>query len=77
MGTVDLGTPVAETRVETVYRPRHPVDLRMTLGPLSRGGQSPTMVWDQHGVWLTSRTAAGPATLLLTTSAARSGDRVG
>jgi 3-methyladenine DNA glycosylase/8-oxoguanine DNA glycosylase len=65
MGTVDLGR--AETRVETVYRPRHPVDLRMTLGPLSRGGQSPTMVWDQHGVWLTSRTAAGTATLLLDT----------
>ena len=70
MGTIVVGTVPADAaapRVETVYRPRHPVDLRMTLGPLGRGGQSPTMLWDQHGVWLTSRTVAGPATLLLTT----------
>jgi 3-methyladenine DNA glycosylase/8-oxoguanine DNA glycosylase len=65
VGTVPADA--AAPRVETVYRPRHPVDLRMTLGPLGRGGQSPTMLWDQHGVWLTSRTVAGPATLLLTT----------
>lgn len=63
MGTVDLGR--TQSRVETVYRPRHPVDFRMTLGPLSRGGQSPTILWDDHGVWLTSRTATGTATLLL------------
>ncbi len=39
----------------------------MTLGPLSRGGRSPTIHWNDHGVWLTSRTAAGTATLLLNT----------
>ncbi|GAB3039942.1 DNA-3-methyladenine glycosylase [Parafrigoribacterium mesophilum] len=68
MGTIGAGTTVTGTagvRVESVYRPRHPVDLRMTLGPLSRGGQSPTMLWDARGVWLTSRTVVGTATVLL------------
>jgi 3-methyladenine DNA glycosylase/8-oxoguanine DNA glycosylase len=60
MGTVEA--------VETVYRPRQPLDLRMTLSPLSRGGRSPTMLWDATGVWLTLRTAGGTATLHLAQS---------
>ena len=47
----------------TVYRPNSPVDLRHTLGPLGRGSYDPTTVWDARGLWRTSLTPDGPATL--------------
>lgn len=47
----------------TTWRPSWTVDLAATLGPLRRGGGDPTFVWDGRGVWRTTRTPAGPATL--------------
>lgn len=56
--------PVAVAR--TVYRPRHPVSLRPTLGPLCRGTHGPTCQLDEAGAWLTLRTPEGSTTLRLT-----------
>ena len=59
----DAATDAAPLR--STYAPSHPVSLSLTLRPLSRGGQDPTMVWDGSGVWRTLPTPAGPATLHL------------
>ncbi|MFB6611232.1 DNA-3-methyladenine glycosylase family protein [Agromyces sp. NPDC056379] len=49
------------------WRPRHPTDLRQTLGALRRGGGDPAFVLDASGaVWRTTRTVEGDATLRLT-----------
>lgn len=47
------------------YAPRHPLNLRLTLRPLSRGAYDPTLVWDSSGVWRTLPTPNGTATLHL------------
>lgn len=57
---------LAANGVRTVYRPRLPVNLRLTLGTLGRGPHDPTTQWDAVGVWRTFRTPHGPATLRLT-----------
>jgi 3-methyladenine DNA glycosylase/8-oxoguanine DNA glycosylase len=49
--------------VETVYRPRHPLNLRRTLSPLIRGGTDPTHRWDGQALWRTVNTPEGAATL--------------
>jgi 3-methyladenine DNA glycosylase/8-oxoguanine DNA glycosylase len=49
--------------VETVYRPGHPLSLRQTLSPLTRGAMDPTHRWVGATLWRTTNTAAGPATL--------------
>ncbi len=50
----------------TVWRPRHPVDIRRTLSPLSRGRADPTHTVDAAGaLWRTTRTVDGPATYRL------------
>jgi 3-methyladenine DNA glycosylase/8-oxoguanine DNA glycosylase len=56
---------VADDPIETHIRPRLPVDLRLTLGPvIGRGG---TAAVDGRGVWWrAARTPAGPATMSLT-----------
>jgi 3-methyladenine DNA glycosylase/8-oxoguanine DNA glycosylase len=51
--------------LETVYRPRHPLHLRRTLGPLVRGGTDPTHRWAGGALWRTVNTSAGAATLHL------------
>ncbi|HAM25259.1 MAG TPA: 3-methyladenine DNA glycosylase [Microbacteriaceae bacterium] len=51
--------------LRSTYAPTSPVSLRLTLRPLNRGGQDPTMVWDDSGVWRTMPTPIGPATLHL------------
>ena len=43
-------------------RPALPVDLRLTLGPLRRGGTDPSMRFGPDGVWRATRTPAGPVT---------------
>jgi 3-methyladenine DNA glycosylase/8-oxoguanine DNA glycosylase len=49
--------------LETVVRPRLPVDLRLTLGPLRRGPGDPTNLVDRTGAWWrATRTPQGPAT---------------
>jgi 3-methyladenine DNA glycosylase/8-oxoguanine DNA glycosylase len=55
--------PAAPQPLETVVRPRLPVDLRLTLGPLRRGAADPTMRVDRDGTWWrATRTPQGPAT---------------
>ncbi|WP_173922565.1 DNA-3-methyladenine glycosylase [Agromyces sp. Marseille-P2726] len=49
---------------ELTWRPRHPTDLRQTLGVLRRGPADPTFKLDAAGAaWRTTRTADGVATL--------------
>jgi hypothetical protein len=53
----------AHLPLETVVRPRLPVDLRLTLGPLRRGPGDPTNLIDRRGSWWrATRTPEGPAT---------------
>jgi 3-methyladenine DNA glycosylase/8-oxoguanine DNA glycosylase len=53
--------------LETVWRPRLPVDVARTLEPLRRGTGDPThRVERDGGVWRTTRTATGAATYRLT-----------
>ena len=47
-----------------------PLDLRLTLGPLWRGGRDRTMRLATAEVWRATRTPAGPATLRLRRTAA-------
>jgi 3-methyladenine DNA glycosylase/8-oxoguanine DNA glycosylase len=51
--------------LRTRYAPAAPLDLKLTLRPLSRGGQDPTMQWHAAGVWRTVPTPLGTATLHL------------
>ncbi|WP_167137377.1 DNA-3-methyladenine glycosylase 2 family protein [Diaminobutyricimonas sp. TR449] len=51
--------------LESTYAPRESVDLRATLAPVGRGTYDPTFRWEGQNVWLTLRTANGPATLFL------------
>jgi 3-methyladenine DNA glycosylase/8-oxoguanine DNA glycosylase len=56
--------PAAPQPLETAVRPRLPVDLRLTLGPLRRGAGDPTMLIDRDGSWWrATRTPPGPATV--------------
>jgi 3-methyladenine DNA glycosylase/8-oxoguanine DNA glycosylase len=57
------GEPGAPVR--TVYSPGHPLNLRQTLSPLSRGTMDPTHRWEGAALWRTVNTAEGPATLHL------------
>ena len=49
--------------LSTVYAPAEPVSLRLTLAPLRRGQHDPTFRLDASGVWRTTRTPRGGATL--------------
>src|SRR5205823_4346805 len=46
-------------------RPRLPVDLRLTMGPLRRGRADPTIRFGSDGAWRAARTPDGPATVHL------------
>jgi 3-methyladenine DNA glycosylase/8-oxoguanine DNA glycosylase len=50
---------------ESVHRPRHPLDLMLTVGMLRRGGTDPTMLIESGRIWMAFRTDAGIATLCL------------
>ncbi|WP_244971450.1 DNA-3-methyladenine glycosylase family protein [Paramicrobacterium chengjingii] len=52
-----------ERCVSTVYRPRHPLDLREVLSPLARGGDGPGFRRMSDGAWATFRAPDGPVTL--------------
>src|SRR6187455_2525930 len=77
----DGGMSVAtEGRVRT-WSPGRPLDLGATLGPLRRGSGDPTFRYDSAarrggGLWCTTRTPDGAATLRLTVRAAE-GEVVG
>ena len=51
--------------LQSHYAPKHPLNLKHTLSPLSRGSQDPTFRWDGAAAWRTTHTIAGPATLHL------------
>lgn len=51
--------------LSTTYAPAEPFDLRLSLRPLSRGRQDPTMQWDGVATWRTMLTPFGAATLRL------------
>ena len=52
--------------ISTTWRPRGPLDLRLTLGPQRRGAGDPTFQTDAAGaLWRTARTPLGPATYTL------------
>ncbi|WP_255546587.1 DNA-3-methyladenine glycosylase [Glaciihabitans sp. dw_435] len=71
LNATELGAPAETDRtgdtapVRTVYAPGHPLNLKQTLGPLSRGHYDPTLRWDGPAVWRTLNTPSGPATLHL------------
>lgn len=54
-------------QVVSTWTPGFPVDPRRTLSPLRRGASDPTLRIDAAGIWRTSLTPAGPATLRLST----------
>jgi len=62
---VSADAGVREAGRTATYAPARPVDLRLTLGSLSRGRLDPTMRTDGTGVWRTAGTPEGPATLHL------------
>jgi 3-methyladenine DNA glycosylase/8-oxoguanine DNA glycosylase len=63
MGPISAGRADGGTApLETVVRPRLPVDLRLTLGPAIGSGRTATV--DRHGRWWRA-TPAGPATMCL------------
>lgn len=51
--------------IETVYHPRHPLDLRATVGFQRRGAHDPTMTVEGPVIWRASRTPLGVATIAL------------
>ena len=51
--------------LRSLYVPRHPLNLKVTLRPLGRGAADPTLRWDDTGVWRTLPTPIGAATLHL------------
>jgi 3-methyladenine DNA glycosylase/8-oxoguanine DNA glycosylase len=62
---MDVAEVARSAPVSTVYAPRHPLDLRRTLSPLSRGTMDPTHRWEGPALWRTANTAAGASTLHL------------
>ena len=54
--------PAPQAAVERTYRPRRPVNLRLTLGLVTR---PVAMLWRDDGLWRATRTPDGGATLHL------------
>jgi 3-methyladenine DNA glycosylase/8-oxoguanine DNA glycosylase len=61
--------PAAGGPVEDRWRPGWPVDVRQALSPDRRGTGDPTLRYADDGVWRTTTTPEGPATVRLTTAA--------
>ena len=55
----------AAGRIDTVYRPDGPVDVRATLRPLQRGSGDPAFRVVGADTWLALRTPVGPASVLV------------
>lgn len=54
--------------LERTIRPRHAIDLALTLGPLCRGRRDPTMRVGASGIWRATRTPEGPVATHLRSS---------
>jgi len=59
------GAGVDAPPITMTYRPGHPINLKQTLRPLSRGTYDPTLRWIGAELWRTLRTPAGDATVHL------------
>lgn len=59
----DLAPGDDSVPLEADFAAPQPLDLHLTLLPLSHGYDNPTIRFARDGVWLTRRTRAGPATL--------------
>lgn len=59
--------PESDSVREDLYRPRHEVDLRATVQPLSSGSSDPTFRLTSDGFWRSLRTPDGAATLRVET----------
>lgn len=53
------------TRIDTTYRPKHPLDFWAVLGALRMGRSDPSHLHNGHVFWRASRTPEGVATLAL------------
>lgn len=58
-------TQLTTARVDTVYRPKHPLDFWLVVGGIRRGRNDPTHLHDGQVFWRASRTPAGIATLAM------------
>jgi 3-methyladenine DNA glycosylase/8-oxoguanine DNA glycosylase len=65
----DASPSGALAALEAEYRPRHPLDLALTLGIQRRGAGDPTFQTTHGVIWRASRTPSGVATLALRQSA--------
>ncbi|WP_309127531.1 DNA-3-methyladenine glycosylase 2 family protein [Microbacterium sp.] len=63
--TTDAAQRADARACESVYRPRHPLDLMRTVGMLRRGGTDPTMVIERGRIWMAMLTPDGAATLCM------------
>lgn len=57
--------PIVAPPLETVYRPRSPIDVARTIGYQRRGAHDPSMIVAAGVIWRASRTPDGIATLAL------------
>ena len=62
---METATQADAPPLRSTYVPAAPLNLRLTLRPLHRGAQDPTMQWHSSGVWRTVPTPDGAATLHL------------
>lgn len=65
MSWFESHTPTPAVPRSYRYSPARPLDIRLTLRPLSRGAGDPTFRVDDTGCWRTMLTPKGPATLHL------------
>jgi 3-methyladenine DNA glycosylase/8-oxoguanine DNA glycosylase len=63
------GAPAAGAAAEASFEIGASLDLELTMAPLRHGRDDPTIRFAPDGVWLARRTAAGPASLRLWTTA--------
>ena len=54
-----------EEPLESSWRPPHPVDVRLMLGPLRHGQGDPMVRYEPRGVWRATRTPEGPASMCI------------
>jgi len=63
-------TEAGEAPLEARFETPSPIDLVLSLGPLSHGRADPTIRFGADGVWLARGTGSGPATIRIWTAPA-------
>jgi 3-methyladenine DNA glycosylase/8-oxoguanine DNA glycosylase len=67
--TAGARSAATDDPLRTTWRPAYPVDITRTLSPLRRGRADPSYRVDASGLWRTTTTPLGPATLHLSGAA--------